>query len=159
MGGRGADDLPGPFPANGEEAVGRPQPPVEGVGLKAVDQGGRAGHQPHLLTLAQNLQGARLPAEMPHGQAQGLGDPEAGLEEQQDQEGVPVLLPPPAAGAQLLDLLGGQVGHYPQGPGRQAGFHGQHQIRPPILLSRYPPEMAGRKRRKGPRTGVRHPLS
>ena len=71
-----------------------------------------------------------------------------GLEEHQDQEGVPVPLPPPAARAQLLDLLGGEVGHYPQGPGRQAGFHGQHHIRPPLLLSRYPPEMAGWQSRK-----------
>ena len=39
-GGRGADDLPGPLAANGEEPVGRPQPPVEGKGLEAVAKGG-----------------------------------------------------------------------------------------------------------------------
>ncbi len=159
VGGGGADDLPGPFAAHREEPAGRPQPPVEGVGLEAVDQGGRAGHQSHLAALAQNLQGARLPAEMPHGQAQGLGDPQTGLEQHQDQESVPVPLPPPAGRAQLLNLLGRQVGHYLQGPGRQAGFHGQDRTRPRRLLSSYPPEMAGRQRPKGPRTGGRHPSS
>ncbi len=34
---------------------------------------------------------------MPHGEAQGFGDPETGLEEHQDQEGVPVPVAPPAA--------------------------------------------------------------
>jgi hypothetical protein len=150
LGGCGADDLPGPLAANGEEPVGRAQAPVEGEGLEAVDQCGRAGHQPGPSPLADNLQGPRLPAEMPHGEGQGLGDPETGLKEHQNEEGVPVFLPTPAAPAQLLDLLGRQVGDQAQGPGRQAGFHGQYQIRPRILLSRYPPEMAGRQRRKGP---------
>ena len=82
---------------------------------------------------------------MPQGKAQGLGDPETRLEEHQDQEGVPVPLPPLAAGAQLLDLLGGEVGDQAQGPGRQAGFHRQHRTRPRKLLSRNPPEMTSRK--------------
>ena len=118
VGGRGADDLPGPLPAHREEAVGRAQAPVEGIGLEAVAESGGAGHQPGLAALADDLQGARLPAEMPHRQAQGLGDPEAGLEKHQDEEGVPIPLPPPAGGAQLLDLVGGEVRHYLQGPGR-----------------------------------------
>jgi hypothetical protein len=95
---------------------------------------------------------------MPHGEGEGLGDPQAGLEEHQDEQGVPVPLPPPATFTQPADLGRGQVGHYLQGPGRQAGLHGQHHIRPPLLLSRYPPEMAGRQRRNEAPTGVRHPL-
>ena len=53
---------------------------------------------------------------MPHGEAQGLGDPETGLEEHQNQEGVPVPLPPPAAQTQPLNLVRGEVGHNLQGP-------------------------------------------
>ena len=88
---------------------------------------GRAGHQPQFTALAQDLESARLPVEVPHGEAQGLGDPQAGLEEQHDQEGIPLLVAPPAAPAQLRDLRRGEVGHQAQSLGRQAGLHGQHR--------------------------------
>ena len=55
VGGRGADNLPGSFPAHREEPVRRAQPPVEGEGLEAKDERGRAGHQSQLAALANTI--------------------------------------------------------------------------------------------------------
>jgi hypothetical protein len=69
VGGGGADNLPRLLATNREKSVVRAQAPVEGVGLEAVDERGRTGHQPHLAALAHDLQGARLMGEMPHSEA------------------------------------------------------------------------------------------
>ena len=65
VGGRGADNLPGSFPAHREEPVRRAQPPVEGEGLEAKDKRGRAGHQSQLATLANTSRAPRCRLRCP----------------------------------------------------------------------------------------------
>ena len=115
------DDLPGPLAVYLEGPVVQPQLPVKGVALQPVGQRIRAGYQPGLLAFPLNMEHAptRKAADLPGRYVQGLGDPQSCLEESEDQEFIPGLVPPLAGLAHAGDLLGGEVGHNEESPGQQ----------------------------------------
>ena len=115
------DDLPAPLAVDLEEPVVQPQLPVKGVALQPVGQRIRAGYQPGLLAFPLNVEHGptRKAADLPGRDAQGLGDPQSRLEEGEDQEFIPGLVPPLAGLAHPGDLLGGEVGHDEESPGDQ----------------------------------------